>query len=77
MDYSNSKLDALLDAQQAAFPDKAQRIPMIKDALTILDNDVPGVPIYIATNFYLKQSFVKGLDKNIHAPCLAVSAHDF
>jgi peptide/nickel transport system substrate-binding protein len=67
--YSNPKVDELLAAQQAAFPDKAKRIPMIKEVLAILEDDVPGVPLYIATNYYIKEPWVKGLDQvaDVHA----------
>lgn len=60
--YSNPKVDELIIAQQAAFPDKAKRVPIIKEILTILEDEVPSVPLYIQTNYFIKQPWVKGWD---------------
>jgi peptide/nickel transport system substrate-binding protein len=60
--YSNPKVDELVLAQQAAFPDKAARIPIIKQILAILEDEVPSVPLYVQTNYFIKQPWVKGWD---------------
>jgi peptide/nickel transport system substrate-binding protein len=60
--YNNPKVDELILAQQAAFPDKAARIPIIKQVLSILEDEVPSVPLYIQTNYFIKQPWVKGWD---------------
>jgi peptide/nickel transport system substrate-binding protein len=60
--YSNPKVDELCLAQQAAFPDKAQRITIIKQILAILEDDVPSVPLYVTNNYFIKQPWVKGWD---------------
>lgn len=60
--YSNAKVDELIQAQQAAFPDKAKRIPLVKQTLTILEDEVPVVPLYITMSYFVKQPWVKGWD---------------
>lgn len=67
--YSNPKVDALINAEQDAFPDNDKRKPMFKEIIGILEDEVPSVPMYITTNYYIKQPWVKGLDNiaDIHA----------
>jgi peptide/nickel transport system substrate-binding protein len=60
--YNNAKVDELIKAQQDAFPDKEKRKPFVKEILTILEDEVPAVPLYIMTNYYIKQPWVKGMD---------------
>jgi peptide/nickel transport system substrate-binding protein len=60
--YSNPKVDELILAQQAAFPDKSKRIPIVKQVLSILDDDVPSIPLYLTTSYFIKQPWVKGWD---------------
>jgi peptide/nickel transport system substrate-binding protein len=61
--YSNPEVDRLILAQQAAFPDQGKRKPIVKQILSILEDEVPAVPLYITTNYYVKQPWVKGLDQ--------------
>jgi peptide/nickel transport system substrate-binding protein len=60
--YSNPTLDELISAQQNAFPNKAERIPIIKQILSILEDDVPSVPLYVTNNYFIMQPWVKGVD---------------
>ena len=34
----------------------------MKQLLGILEDDVPNVPLYITTNYFIKQPYVKGWD---------------
>lgn len=60
--YSNPRVDELIQAQQKAFPDKTKRIPFVKETLTILEDEVPVVPLYITMAYFIKQPWVKGWD---------------
>lgn len=62
MKYSNPAVDQLVVAQQNAFPDKEKRIPLVKQIVSILEEDVPSIPLYITTNYFIKQSWVNGWD---------------
>ncbi len=62
MKYSNPKVDELIIAQQAAFPDKAKRIPIVKQIMAIVEDEVPSIPLYIVNKYFIKQSWVKGWD---------------
>jgi ABC-type transport system substrate-binding protein len=62
MKYSNPKVDELIIAQQAAFPDKAKRVPIVKQILAIVEDEVPSIPLYIVNNYFIKQPWVKGWD---------------
>ncbi len=61
--YNNPKVDELIAAQQDLFPDKEKRIAVVKQLLPILEDEVPAVPLYIMTNYYIKQPWVKGMDE--------------
>lgn len=60
--YSNPKVDELILAQQKAFPDKSKRIPLVKETLSILEDEVPAIPLYLTTIYFVKQPWVKGWD---------------
>jgi peptide/nickel transport system substrate-binding protein len=62
MGYSNPKLDELILAQQDAYPNLEKRLPIFKQILAILEDDVPSIPLYIMTNYFIKQPWVKGWD---------------
>lgn len=60
--YNNPKVDELIAAQQDLFPDKEKRIAVVKQLVAILEDEVPAVPLYIMTNYYIKQPWVKGME---------------
>lgn len=58
--FENKKYDELIAAERAAFPDKTKRIPIIKDMLSMLEEEVPGVPLFISMQYVIQQPRVKG-----------------
>lgn len=70
--FSNAKFDQLEIEQQAAFPDKAKRIPLVKQMVSILEDEVPSIPLYITTSYFVAQPWVKGW-KDIADPHAAYS----
>jgi peptide/nickel transport system substrate-binding protein len=72
--YSNPKMDELIKAEEDVFPDKAKRVQIIKQILGILEDEVPSVPLYIRSNYFVKQPYVKGWD-NMADPQSASALH--
>lgn len=73
--YSNPKVDELIIAEQDAFPDNAKRKPLFKEIITILEDEVPSVPLYITNNYFIKQPWVKGLDQIADIHCYYAVFH--
>ena len=61
VNYSNPEVDSLFAAQRSeADPDKRQRI--LDDIQTILFRDLPTIPLFVGTGYYVKYDYVKNFD---------------
>jgi peptide/nickel transport system substrate-binding protein len=70
--YSNIKVDELLAAQSKAAADTPTRQKYVKDILSIIDDDVPVIPLFRQSDFSITQPWVKGWD-NAADPSVALS----
>lgn len=73
MGYKNPKMDELILAQQDQYPNKEKRIGTVKQILSLLEDDVPSIPLYVSTNYFIKQPYVKGWD-NMADPHMCYSS---
>ena len=61
VNYRNAEVDSLFAAQRReADPDKRQRI--IDDIQAILFQDLPAIPLFVGTGYYVKYNYVKNFD---------------
>lgn len=60
--YSSAKFDQLQIDQQNAFPNREKRIPLVKEMVSLLEEDIPSIPLFITTNYFITQPWVKGWD---------------
>ena len=64
VNYNNSEVDSLFAAQRReSDPDKRQRI--LDDIQTILFRDLPTIPLFVGTGYYVKYDYVKNFDGSL------------
>jgi peptide/nickel transport system substrate-binding protein len=60
--YSNPRVDELLDKQRIALAKTEERKQFVKEILSILDQEEPVVPLYLSYRYNVMQPWVKGWD---------------